>query len=140
MNKIKVINKSTIQLNLIYFFIDDWQQVKHSDSEKNISPVSHDYTKRDNTNNTSIQVPQHHYNTRSLTHCLEQRQDPTLTSSNHQTKGTIQPQSAVNLFTSTSTTPTTRLRYQQQLAAQAATGKFSSSLECDLDLDQIEND
>jgi len=47
--------------------------------------------------------------------------------------------SVKNVIRATSTTsiPTTRLRYQQQLAAQAA---ISAKFACDLDLDQIEND
>jgi hypothetical protein len=108
-----------------------------------------------NTNTNSI--PQHHYHTRSLTHCLEQKQDmqhhphenqqvDDSVITNINAKNIILPLNTLNLTNnnnnnnnSTNTSnltipPTTRLRYQQQLAAQR------NHLECDLDLDQIEND
>jgi hypothetical protein len=115
--------------------------VKNSGNLNQDTAVSQEHpTKRDNTTNPGIQAPQHHYHTRSLAHCLEQRQD-TSTAPNagtNNSKGMILPQQAAVASSTTSTTPTTRLRYQQQLAAQA--GSANANLQCDLDLDQIEND
>lgn len=121
----------------------NWENTKLADSEHQTEQP------KTNNNNTNNSVPQHHYHTRYLTHCLEQKQDmqqsvnQTSTSMSHTS---INVKNIIPLnsdITSNSTIPTTRLRYQQQLAAQAANSgtKFSSHhTECDLDLDQIEND
>lgn len=106
-------------------------------ANKSVNSITN-HSSNNNSNNNSTcggtnQIPQHHYQTRYLTHCLEQKQeskaDPSINNSSISS-------SVKNIIQTTSTTsiPTTRLRYQQQLAAQAA--KFA----CDLDLDQIEND
>ena len=87
-------------------------------------------------NSTSNLVPQHHYQTRYLTHCLEQKQEAKADSSIDNSSSNSSVKNVIRA-TSTTSIPTTRLRYQQQLAAQAA---ISAKFACDLDLDQIEND
>lgn len=111
-----------------------------------------------------VPAPQHHYNTRS--NFLQQ----TNSNCSPNRTITATPSSLNNSISNknNNTTPTTRLRYQQQLAAAAASAastaktspnnmKLSTAyftaqqannsrfheqyqLECDLDLDQIEND
>lgn len=148
----------------------NWEVSKLEDETRhtrNNSLLNTDLTKTNNTSNnvnnnqantsSNSLIPQHHYHTRYLTHCLEQKQDMQqqqqqqshtsreqdethMSHANINTKNIILPvNSILPNITSNSSIPTTRLRYQQQLAAQAA-NKFSNHLECDLDLDQIEND
>ena len=109
--------------------------------------------------------PHHHYHTRYLSNILQQSHHSQAPVSNnntdltsHRNSSTLTPTVKQNQNISHqahNNTPTTRLRYQQQLAAAAAsanlvksnsllTPKQQHQLEidsaCDLDLDQIEND
>jgi len=110
--------------------------------------------------------PHHHYHTRYLSNILQQShhhsQAPVSNTNtdltSHRNSSTLTPTVKQNQNISHqahNNTPTTRLRYQQQLAAAAAsanlvksnsllTPKQQHQLEidsaCDLDLDQIEND
>ena len=103
------------------------------------------------------QIPHHHYHTRYLSNYLQQ--NGTSVESNSPSGSASRNRSATPNSKQASlvnNTPTTRLRYQQQLAAAAA-AKTSvvkqhhhhnhsqqqhdlGYVECDLDLDQIEND
>lgn len=122
----------------------NWDSTKPENEHTSILDPTNKSISNNNPNTTdSDTIPQHHYQTRYLTHCLEQKQDQlhhiNTTANTSHSETPVNNNTVAKTMSSPSTTsiPTTRLRYQQQLAAQAAT---SAKFACDLDLDQIEND
>lgn len=148
--------------------VGDKQESKSNDLKPNQNPQQNQPTQTTTTTTQQqVPVPQHHYHTRYLTNFLQQTNSTTTTTTTATSSNLSSPNTRTltttpkNPILSSNTTPTTRLRYQQQLAAAAAAAKTSPTnmkhyyashqatssrfheqyqLECDLDLDQIEND
>ncbi len=129
-------------------FISGWEHNKIVESQDLINTdLNKSITSSHNNLSSSQQkdtIPQHHYHTRYLTHCLEQKQSDLDQQQHKEHDGSSTSHTSITkhnillLNSDLSNCPITRLRYHQQLATQA---KFSSNhSECDLDLDQIEND